>query len=1017
MKRVAVLFALLAAGCATGYVRRPVDQLPRLKAEAVISSPQNEEPGYIRISVPASEISRVIAEERRTSPGSTPAPEAAEAPVPEAQELRAPETEEAPSPETEESLAGISREEIRDWLLCGEDAKVWLAIPTETEHPGREAGEVVFIGRWLGRSAQEKPHLVRLTTADKDYCIEITDCKEVQGNDLQSLWASSFAHSADTYGFCLAEQVHAAKAARSAGLEPLSTGESELSEFRRSELAQPGPFEMMSGDAAIKQALMDSLMRERVEPGMAKIDISTIEPMKLQERDWAALAAGKKIDVPNPSGVCPAECFFLTFHDMNRALDFFEFVSDWGTSPLRLASVERGELAGKERTMRLMALRTKWYHRYFYSHYIRSLTLAIGDFYLREMPDLALIFEPQPGKLETVSELLHDSLADAADEAGLQVQKTRIQNVDVEYIESKDGSIRAWHATVEGFVVRASDGGIMRRIIEAGKGVAPSLAKAQDFRYMLALLPYNTEGYAYIGEAFVKRLVSPEFKICELRRTNCAGNMTVMEAAMFAFNAERGRQPRNTEELLKTGFLGSIPVCQQGGTYIINSDGRLECSAHGTRLHLKPLWELSVEKVTKEEAQRYYDFREGYREYWRKYFDPVGAQICVSSAEVSLDLCLTPVAEGYKEMGKYLAGNGETALEVGELSLAVFWGLRRLATMDWDEYAKREQEDFANRYGFDKPLLGWLEAGAIVMPQDQDWETWLKRALFLFRYGLETQYSQEAKALISSLPLAAVFRVNDTSAAKKFLTRLHEVLKSKEWTEGVGPYLKPGPLEERDGRLILRFDAVEETDIRAEFWVILDGERLFLSPNKQLIEKLADSKGMCDLTKKALMTLEGWHIGAVLDLEKLSGVAEAIKRALVMVAAQRCEDERAHARSALRYAVLCEPDKVFRITAADLVKKGLLETEPTCVDGGKLIFGASRVSCTRHTTAWHMNLFPNDFEQLQKASEKQKKIWLEPVSLPKGSRVRTLLERIGAVGVSLRLEEEYLRSRIWFRLR
>ena len=73
---------------------------------------------------------------------------------------------------------------------------------------------------------------------------------------------------------------------------------------------------------------------------------------------------------------------------------------------------------------------------------------------------------------------------------------------------------------------------------------------------------------------------------------------------------------------------------------------------------------MELAKVTPDEAQLYDRFREGYEQYWRRYFDPIGVKIRVDRT-ISLDVHIMPLINdsAYNDL-KRLSGDKPASFDV-----------------------------------------------------------------------------------------------------------------------------------------------------------------------------------------------------------------------------------------------------------------------------------------------------------------------------------------------------------------
>ncbi len=179
-------------------------------------------------------------------------------------------------------------------------------------------------------------------------------------------------------------------------------------------------------------------------------------------------------------------------------------------------------------------------------------------------------------------------------------------------------------------------------------GATPSLAAAEDFAYMRAVRPYSEndeDAFVFLSDAFVRRMVGPALKIGEARRVRCLVSLQTLAFAEMMFQMELARAPHSVDELVEGHYIGAEEIrCPDGGTYTLER-GVPVCSVHGRERFMKPNLELSVQNVSPEEADAYARFRENYKQYWRRYIDPVGIRVRGVAGALEIDATILPLVE------------------------------------------------------------------------------------------------------------------------------------------------------------------------------------------------------------------------------------------------------------------------------------------------------------------------------------------------------------------------------------
>jgi hypothetical protein len=190
-----------------------------------------------------------------------------------------------------------------------------------------------------------------------------------------------------------------------------------------------------------------------------------------------------------------------------------------------------------------------------------------------------------------------------------------------------------------------------------------SLADAKDYHYVTTILPPDAAentGYFYASEAFLKSIVGPAAKISQKRRLQCFNNLVMLNNASLLYRLENNASPDSLSSLIEGRYIDSRTiVCPHGGSYAIDADRDMcTCSLHNRLRYLTPNVELSVLKVSADEAAEYERYRQRYEQFWQKVFDPLAIRVTVDEA-IRFEACVLPFANGslYRDLRSMVADN------------------------------------------------------------------------------------------------------------------------------------------------------------------------------------------------------------------------------------------------------------------------------------------------------------------------------------------------------------------------
>src|SRR5262249_27142404 len=118
----------------------------------------------------------------------------------------------------------------------------------------------------------------------------------------------------------------------------------------------------------------------------------------------------------------------------------------------------------------------------------------------------------------------------------------------------------------------------------------------------------------------------------------------VNNAALFTA-WETGRLPADHEELLAAARLKPEHIyAPEGKSVAWDRNWHAAVSdAYNTMHFATPLIELPIDKITPSEAKEYSQFRQGYLNLWRQYFDPVGFRVTLNDHRVKMETYILPL--------------------------------------------------------------------------------------------------------------------------------------------------------------------------------------------------------------------------------------------------------------------------------------------------------------------------------------------------------------------------------------
>ncbi|MFP6762984.1 MAG: hypothetical protein VB858_05180, partial [Planctomycetaceae bacterium] len=216
-----------------------------------------------------------------------------------------------------------------------------------------------------------------------------------------------------------------------------------------------------------------------------------------------------------------------------------------------------------------------------------------------------------------------------------------------------DRTVSSFVVQVEGYAVFSNSHVIVRRIIDTLTGSAASLHASPDYRYVSTLLPPGKtpgEAYLFASDAFLRHLISPEFKIAEKRRLVSFNNLVMLNNASLFYRLESGRSPASLNELIEGRFVNSSKIIDPtGGVFAFDTERDTCTSSLYNRIkYLTPIVELRVERVSELEQQEYSRYRKRYEQKFQQYFGPLAARMTTGDT-VRIETCTLPFKNGSQD--------------------------------------------------------------------------------------------------------------------------------------------------------------------------------------------------------------------------------------------------------------------------------------------------------------------------------------------------------------------------------
>lgn len=729
-------------------------------------------------------------------------------------------------------------------------------------------------------------------------------------------------------------QYAVAQSARRLGLEPPAPPRVAPDRWRGQ------LYEMTTGAWAVQESLqLDRLAGGGDETGPSTVAIESVEGVATPSIPFAELMRGRTPVVEPLASAAPADWYYAHAPRVSALRRVLDAADRWGAHLLAAYAVTGMESRVRDRVTGQLLLDATPELDQFYDLAVGSVAVVGSDPFFREGSDVTVVMKIRNAVLFTAWMETQRRTAAVASRSRLSVLHERYRGWVVDGLLNADRSISSYVTLRDDTAIVSSSYAALRTVADVVDRLAPSMAASEDFQYMRSIKPYaegDEDGFLFLSDAFVRRVVSPRLKIGEARRVRCAVSLQTAAYATVMFRTELGEPPGSIDDLVSRKYLDPVALrCPDGGRYALDGDVP-HCSVHNRLRALTPNLELRLDRVAPEEVEAYAQFRENYKSYWRRYVDPVGVRARVRDG-LEVEATILPLVEN----SAYSALLSAVGAEPVELSRPQ--APDAIVTLD----AKLPPAPEGAAAGSGTGLLG-VDAGLLaralgdrVSVQVADGAPALTPAAAGIFGGLGGGGGQLDEWFVFApllaaltLPTAVVAPVRDRAALDEALARFRAHLASS----GGGP----GDLFELDGYQIVHGGArtLEAVTVRLlvlelRVYYAVVGDRFVVSTDRELLERVAAAPptGAEPGALRLEMAPSRWN--RILPAMALS-YAEASRKACL---------ENVSWIEALRGAYPRPPHELEGEALS------LLGVALVCPDGGRYVAGGEgRVECALHGT-------------------------------------------------------------------
>ncbi len=406
-------------------------------------------------------------------------------------------------------------------------------------------------------------------------------------------------------------------------------------------------FNVLGGSAAIAETLqLQSIGGERGGKGKPQIPIDSIKGVEVKSHPFAKMLAGKPGGSLAMAELVPHNRFFAWFAQPKVLTQYLKGGSDFIFHSSTALSGTSTNHNLQDRYLRKLGINAAWAQRLLDSGAIGELAVVLPDLFLVDGTDITLIMRlQQPQAVSGMLGLLGIDISDKA------------------FTFTHENGTSYWQLLGDLLVISTHSEELTRIEALAAGDETTSLGHSAEFRYMLTQLPVEqrTTGYFYFSDPFIRRLVSPQVKIAQLRRLQASAEMQAAAAALLLYRADGHQGMPSLQELIEKKYL-SPPLLVTD--LQLADDGSVHSKEWGSPATLPSLSQRPVTTATRAEEGAYNNYVRNYNRFWRRFFDPIAIRLNqTSEQEMEVSTFILPLIDNsiYQGLKQVLVAEGNTS--------------------------------------------------------------------------------------------------------------------------------------------------------------------------------------------------------------------------------------------------------------------------------------------------------------------------------------------------------------------
>ncbi|MHC4482600.1 MAG: coiled-coil domain-containing protein [Planctomycetota bacterium] len=614
---------------------------------------------------------------------------------------------------------------------------------------------------------------------------------------------------------------------------------------------RPDLYAMTTGALAIQESLqLEEMTGRRDIPSEHNVPVSTLKGPDIKSHPFDKMLQGRTPKVFPVAALVPYDNYYCHFTSISKEIAASDLIEQWGTSLLRSLTVTARDSDLPSRYTDQVCIDISELTRLFGDFVIGEIAITGGDPFLREGTDLALIIQV---KSRQVFDAMMKSYAKRVLKANpdAKVSKSGYEGVSISSILTPDRRISSHSAYLGSYKVYSNSMDTLRLIIDTYAKRRKSMAENLDFQYMRTIFPGTAkaeDGFIYMSDSFIRKLLSARWKIEAQRRIICQNHLRMIANAGTMYRTEIRKKPL-LKTLIEQKYLSKKATqCPDGGTYSLDESGRAFCTVHNCLQYCTPVSSVALEQVAKVEAEDYKAFVGRYNDFWSRFFDPIGIRLKLGN-RIEAETCILPLIENsiYNQLREIIGGE---PVQLNSRILTDHTIASITTKLRLDSSALKDIREMRGRFFRMRPTVEECVGDNLSLNfYDSDvLFTFADEGMRMFRMRLEEQIIIGLIASSINLPIYAVVDLKDEEQTKIFIREMLKVLQRQSAAEGwsefsqfaIEPYSAGQYKDWEVNTVTFRFFVVK---FRLHY-AIASG-RLIVSTKRYVLEKALDS-----LTKK-----------------------------------------------------------------------------------------------------------------------------------------------------------------------